>query len=320
MSEDINSEIDNEPPQIRQQTPSNTDVVGDDFTAEAQRALAELVAYPSGRIDLLLRFGKAVAIAKKELPHGKFKPWCLDSLNRAPSWCCTHRRLYERRDDLKLARNWAKETGHRWADCHSVERLLRLIDDWDKTDGGRVSAPKARRKNSEIIADLKKQLADAKADFEPLRDPLPPEIDVRARELAAPAAASDVAAKEELAEIARRFHWRYGDLVHRDTCSAQQVSKPAPEVSAGAQPDAPKTDQPTSDEASAPRDQGNPPDSPHVTVAPATTPVDLGSAPLREEQRPQSQNGIGGTKLARTTQIMPPHFGKRADSRFSSKK
>jgi hypothetical protein len=296
------------------------DAVGDDYTTVALRALAALDAHGNDHMDLMLQFGEAVAKAKGCLKHGEFTNWCREDLKRSPSWISAHRRLFEGRQDLQPALAWAAATGHRWASCYSVERLLKIVSDWKKaTQGDSASAPRTRRKATDIIAELKQQLADTEADFIALRDPLTQEADARATELAA-RAANDVAAKEELAEIARRFHWRYRDFLHRDTCSAQQVSKPAPEVSAGAQPDAPKTDQPTSDEASAPRDQGNPPNSPHVSVAPATTPVDLGSAPLREEQRPQSQNGIGGTKLARTTLTMPPHFGKRADSRFSSKK
>ena len=51
------------------------------------------------------------------------------------------------------------------------------LADWKKvTQGDSASAPRARRKASEIIAELKQQLADAEADFIALRDPLPPEL------------------------------------------------------------------------------------------------------------------------------------------------
>jgi hypothetical protein len=232
------------------------DVAGDDYTTEALRALAALDAHGNDHMGLMLQFGEAVAKAKGCLKHGEFTKWCQEDLKRCPSWISAHRRLFENREDLQPALAWAAATGHRWAECYSVERLLKLIADWKATQGDSASAPRARRKATDIIAELKQQIADAEADFIALRDPLPPDVAARAAELAAPPAANDAAAKEELAGIARRFHWRFRDLVHRDTCSAQQVSKPAPEVSAGAQPDAPKTDQPTSDEASAPRDVG----------------------------------------------------------------
>jgi hypothetical protein len=313
MSEDINSETDNEPSQIRHQTPSDTDVVDDALTAEAKEALAALDANGKDHVGLMLRLGEVLSKAKRGLKHGRLAKWCGDDLKRSPSWCSAHRRLFEDRKDLQPALAWAAATGHRWASCYSVERLLKIVADWKKAmQGDSASAPKPRRKASEIMAELEKQLADANEDFKALRDPLPLEFDARAKELAAPAAAGDIAAKEELAGIARRFHWRLCHLVERGTCSPLQLSRPAAEEPDDTQPDAPKTNQPTSDEASAPRDQGNPPDSPRASVAPATTPVNLGSAPLCEEQR--------GTKLARTAPAMIPPWRKRADSRLSSKK
>ena len=50
------------------------------------------------------------------------------------------------------------------------------------------------------------------ADFIDLRDPLPADVAAKAAELAALAAADDVAAKDELAALARRYHWRVRDL------------------------------------------------------------------------------------------------------------
>jgi hypothetical protein len=55
MSEDINSETENEPSQIRHQTPSDTDVVDDTLTAEAKEALAALDANSKDHIGLMLR-------------------------------------------------------------------------------------------------------------------------------------------------------------------------------------------------------------------------------------------------------------------------
>ena len=175
-----------------------------------------------------------------------------------PSWVSAHRRLFESREDLGPALAWAAETGHRWASCYSVERLLKIVADWKKaTQGDSASAPKPRPKASEIIADLRQQLADAEAEFIALRDPLPAEFDVRARELAARAGGNDAAAKEELEELARHFHWRYRDLLDRETCSAPQVSKPTGEDWSDARPNTLKAEQLTSDETSARGDQGN---------------------------------------------------------------
>ena len=151
--------------------------------------------------------------------------WCADVLMRAPSWCSAHRRLFEARDDLQPALAWAAATGHRWANCLSVERLLRLIADWKKaTRGESVPTPKTRRKLAEIITDLRQQLSDAKRDIEALRDPLPQEVEGRLAELAAGARADNLAAMEELKKIARQFHWRYRDLLDHESCGAPQVS------------------------------------------------------------------------------------------------
>jgi len=305
MSEDIHSETDNEPSQIRHQTPSDTDVVDDALTAEAKEALAALDASGKDHIGLMLRLGEVLSKAKRQ-KRGRYAKWCGDDLKRSPSWCSLHRRLFERREDLQPALAWAAETGHRWASCHSVERLLKIVADWKRAArGDSASAPKPRPKASEIIADLRQQLADAKADFIALRDPLPPEIDVRARELAARAAANDAAAKEELAEIARQHHWRYRDLVLRETCSALQVSKPARENSSDARPNALKAEQLTSDETSARGDQGNSIESSHTSAAAAATPASVGAAPLREE--PEKASGADGSKLARIAPAMLLH-------------
>ena len=252
-------------------------------------------------MDLILQFGEAVDKAKGSLKHGEFTKWCREVLKRCPSWVSAHRRLFEGREDLRPALAWAAETGHCWASCYSVERLLKIIADWKKAArGDGASAPKPRRKDSEIIAHLRQQLADAKADFIALRDPLPPEFDVRARELAARAAGNDAAAKEELEELARHFHWRYRDLLDRETCSAPQVSKPPGEDWSDARPNTLKAEQLTSDETSARGDQGNSIEFSHTSAAAAAIPTSVGVAPLREERHPGKTGGADGTKLART--------------------
>lgn len=101
MSEDINSETDNEPSQIRHQTPSNTDVVDDALTAEAKEALAALDANGKDHIGSMLRLGEVLSKARRDLKHGRFAKWCGDDLKRSPSWCSAHRRLFEGREDLQ---------------------------------------------------------------------------------------------------------------------------------------------------------------------------------------------------------------------------
>ena len=219
--------------------------LGGDFTTDALHALHALEAHASSsakdHIVLMLRLGETLARAKDKVGHGKFTRWCEDNLHRKPSWCSAHRRLFEARDDLEPAREWAAETGHRWAKCDSVERLLRVVADFRKGKSGTTAAaPKRRRKANEIVAELRQRLDEAEADFIALRDPLLPEDRSEAAELAAAIGTADLSAEEELKTLARKRHWRLRDLVAQ-TCGA-------PQVSGGGMMDA---DESTSDEGSA---------------------------------------------------------------------
>lgn len=209
----------------------------DEFTADALAALARLDDHGQDQIPLMLKFGEALAKAKAALKHGEFSPWCRDVLKRSPSWCSSHRRLYDGRADLEPALAWAGATNHKYASCCSVERLLKIVADWKKAtrrDG--ATAPRARPRSKPMtlraakrrIAELHRLLSEARADVIALRDPLPADVEARAAELAALAAADDVAAKDELAALARRYHWRWRDLVG-ETCGALQVSRPIPQ-------------------------------------------------------------------------------------------
>ena len=170
----------------------------------------------------MLQFGKALSNAKATLKHREFSPWCLKVLKRSPSWCSAHRRLHESRSDLEPAIAWAVATGHRWAHCRSVERLLRIVADWRKaTRGDCATAPRARRKEratgasielEEIVAQLQKLLTEAEDAFETVRLEL---------WMVAP---SDHSARDDLMVLAKRFRSRLRDLV--ESCSALQLSKP----------------------------------------------------------------------------------------------
>lgn len=321
MSEDINSEADNEPSKIRHETPSDADVVDDALTAKAKEALAAIDANGKDHIGLMLRLGEVLSKAKRGLKHGEFAKWCGDDLKRSPSWCSAHRRLFEGREDLQLALAWAAATGHRWASCHSVERLLKIVADWKKAArGDSASAPKPRQKDSEIIADLRQQLADADADFVALRDPLPLQVDARVMDLVAAIAANDIATKEELAEIARAYHWRLCDLVEHGTCSAPQVSKPAAEESAYARSGVAKADDSTLADASTPQNDGCLFDSSSSSTASRDAPVDLGVTRFLYEARPQNGDGVHGTKLEKAATNVLLRSGTRANKPVLIKK
>ena len=187
----------------------------DDFTADALAALAKLDDHGQDQIPLMLEFGEALAKAKAALKHGEFSPWCRDVLKRSPSWCSSHRRLFEGRADLEPALVWAAATDHKWVSCRSIERLLKLLADYkDVTHGDSATVRRARTRSKPItlraakrrIAALHTALEEARADFIALRDQLPTEVAAKAAELSALATADDVAAKDELAALARRYH------------------------------------------------------------------------------------------------------------------
>ena len=235
MLDDIDPKANNPALEIGAEEKTYPIVAEDDFTAEALAALTALGKHGEHQIEFMLQLGGAVAKAKSQLKHGDFTRWCEDTLKRKATWCSAHRRLFEIQEDIEPARAWAKEAKHRWADCFSVERLLKLVAESKKAKrtenatGDIPPAPKARRKLSDVVAELaqaQKRIAQDDADFVSLRDELSPEDDARARELAPLAAANDVAATEELAELGRRYHWRLRDLVGRETCGAPQVSRP----------------------------------------------------------------------------------------------
>ena len=248
----VRAEASESAPDDRQYAPRSE--TRDDFTADALAALAKLDDHGHEQIPLMLKFGEALAKAKKGLEHGHFSNWCHDVLKRSPSWCSSHRRLYEDRADLEPALAWAAETDHKWVSCRSIERLLKLIGDYKTaTHGDSATAPRARprskpmtlRTAKKIIGELHKALEEAKAEFIALRDPLPADVAAKAAELSALAAADDVAANDELAALARRYHWRWRDLV-AESCSSPQVSH-----SESTHPSPAVTDADESDEGSA---------------------------------------------------------------------
>ena len=186
MSDDLNSKANASALEIGAEAKTHPDVADDDYTADALRALAALGAHGEDQIKVMLQLGGAVARAKLQLKHGDFTRWCEDTLKRKATWCSAHRRLFEIQEDIEPARAWAKETNHRWADCFSVERLLKLVAESKKakrTDNATNDippAPKARRKLTDVLAELaqaQERIAQDDADFVSLRDELSPEDD-----------------------------------------------------------------------------------------------------------------------------------------------
>ena len=230
----LQDEEDNKPWKTQLEQAAQDNLVFHDFTAEALEALAALDAHASDHLDVMLQFGNALSNAKRELKHGQFGPWCREVLKRSASWCSAYRRLHESRAELEPALAWAAATDHRWANCRSVEKLLRIVADWRKaTRGDRTAAPKMRRKKwaaaahielEEIAAQLRIILAEAEGAFETVR-----------YELWLTASPDEGSAKEEIVALGKRFRSRLHEL--GESCGALQLSKMAEAV-----PDQPQVD------------------------------------------------------------------------------
>jgi hypothetical protein len=284
-----------------------------DFTAKLQRAKAAsdaLNANDKHSFDLAQLFGETLTILKADLKHGQFGKVCKDALNRSASSCALYMRAYESREDMHPALAWAVQTGHRWAHCRSVERVLKVIADWKMAQRGESpAAPRARRNNKEILAQMQQRLDEDDAEFIAMRDDVPLEVGAKIELLAAAASAGDDSANEEIAKIARQFHWRRRDLVvHHQISSALQVSEPTAEVPAEAQPDAPKPLETTSDQAISVQDHGYVPDSSGASAAPTTALHNLDTAPRLEDGRRPSGEGALRAKIQNAAPAKPAPY------------
>ncbi len=199
------------------QTP--VDMSATDYTAEAIAAIADLD--DESRVDKMMRVGAAIMAAKDDVPRGALQKWYKNVLRRSESWCSLYCRLYNDRDILQEALDWAARTNHKLARSYAIEQLLKIIGDYKlKVLGANAPAPKtswapkrvvAKAQPDEIIAQLHELLADAEEDFEALR------LEV------ATAPSPDLGeAREALLSLIQRLEHRLHEL--DETCSRLQVS------------------------------------------------------------------------------------------------
>lgn len=190
-----------------------------DYTAEAIAAIADLD--DESRIDKMMRVGAAIMAAKDDVPRGALQKWYKNVLRRSESWCSLYCRLYNDRDILQEALDWAARTNHKLARSYAIEQLLKIIADYKlKVLGANAPAPRtqwtpkrvvAKAQPDEIIAQLHELLADAEEDFEALR------LEV------ATAPSPDLGeAREALLSLIQRLEHRLHEL--DETCSRLQVS------------------------------------------------------------------------------------------------
>ena len=215
----MNSSAPEAVPALAQAEGSEDATSGDDYTAEALAAIADLD--DEGRIAKLMRVGAAIMAAKDALPHGALTKWYRIVLKRSESWCSLYVRLYKERDVLQGALDWAVRTNHKLARSYAIEQLLKLIADYKlKVLGASAPAPRtpwtqkrvvAKAQPDEVFAQLHELLADAEQDLETLR------LEV------ATSPSSDLGdAREALLSVVQRLEVRLREL--DETCRRLQVS------------------------------------------------------------------------------------------------
>ncbi len=283
------------------------DPARDDLTAKkkkAKEASDALNANESDSLDLGIRFGEALTMVKLQLKHGEYGKYCKDDLNRSASSCSLYTRIFESREDVRPALNWAAEKGHPLARCRSIRPVLKVIGDWKKVlqHGDSEPAPSPQQKPSKIIAELRQRLAHAEEEFVGMRDTVPPDVNARVMQLVVALAGFDMTAIEELAGIARDYHWRLRDLVAMQNCTAVQVSLLAPEVSADPNPETPKDAKSRSeDEAGGACDHGSFRDSSSADAAPATALENPGTDRVLDEA--SSEKGAALHEISRNNPL-----------------
>ncbi len=193
----------------------------DQLTAAARALVQDLNANEEQYVGLAVALGSHIATAKERFP-GKFQDWCRDALGRSPSWCCNYRRLFESREHLEPALKWASETGHKRANCRSVELLLKLVQEYKEKVCGAPDKPPRRRSAPDGLAAFEKRLLGHEKTFVAMCDAVAPFWIARANKLAAEA--DDDSPAKTLAEVALRIRARAGDLA--STCSATATVSP----------------------------------------------------------------------------------------------
>jgi hypothetical protein len=188
-----------------------------DYTAVAIATAADLD--DENRIEKMILLGRAISAAKDDLHRGKLTKWYSEKLKRSQSWCSQYYRLYNDREILPNALDWATKQRHKLADYRGIEQLLKIIADY-KVNVLELPAPPLRQRSSkqvatkagaeEITSHLHELLVDAAKDFQGLREEV---------QTAPPSDVGD--AREQLLSLIDRIERRLSAL--GQTCSGMQV-------------------------------------------------------------------------------------------------
>jgi hypothetical protein len=194
-----------------------------DYTAVAIAAALDLD--DENRIEKMILLGRAISAAKDDLDRGELTKWYREKLKRSQSWCSQYYRLYNDREILPNALDWATKERHRLADYRGIEQLLKITADY-KVNVLKLPGPPSRPRASEQVAakaaaeeitsHLHELLVDAAKDFQGLREEV---------QTAPPSDVGD--AREQLLSLIDRIERRLCAL--DQTCSDMQVPDTATE-------------------------------------------------------------------------------------------
>jgi hypothetical protein len=238
-----------EPPDLTVPVPDSGGVAwNDEKKAAAVRAFEALRAHGNAGVERNLEAAATIGALKASLPRGEFGRFCTDELHISTSYRGRMLRLHDVKDHVPEALAWAQTQKHRLAECQSVQNLIKVVRIWLNKDRSPESEWDANtqkgRRSKDIIAELQQAIRDADAvvrdrdktisereadaarqgaeiaelrrrltgceeDIATLRDTLPDEACEQALEaLTSP----HESAADHLAAIAKRYHWRVGDL------------------------------------------------------------------------------------------------------------
>ncbi|CAJ0882933.1 hypothetical protein AMST5_03383 [freshwater sediment metagenome] len=126
--------------------------------------------------DSAVAFGETISEAKYYFPHGAFGPWCKSELGLSDSQRAAYLRLYKAREDLDQAREWARKTGHQYADALSVDRLLRIVGEWNVATGRKPPSARKAKSGAKAFAVKSEIAANEQADVIEVITMPPPHI------------------------------------------------------------------------------------------------------------------------------------------------
>jgi hypothetical protein len=114
-------------------------------------------------------------VAKVTLGVSGYREWRDAVLKKSRQWCSTHRRIYEERENISAALSWAVAHNHRYANCFSVERVLKLICDFRRWNEN-PNAPAEGRTRAKIV-DVKRLLKQTNDLLAKLRESISHEVE-----------------------------------------------------------------------------------------------------------------------------------------------